>query len=435
MGWLLGASGTKGGAAGLVWVTLVSPDRKDFTIVAVNSGGGSASLSVALTDSSQPADGPLQLPSSLQVWRTEASRAFFHDGTIAVTSGSFTATIPGASAASFTTVSDAVHAEPPVPPRTSFPLPYHSDYASQKSGEEGQYLSSAFGGFNIYTLPSGKNVLRQGSVGCPVGWDTSPGETPECLDLPPFATLPSGTNWRNYNVSVRASVAPAAGESDAYASLCGRIAVWPLRLETLKMSPMVGTCLIINSTSWRLEQRDNVKAVVHADGPLAASAGGWHSLSLAFDEDAVFAQVDGAAVGSSSDGVPITSAWSGVAGVGSGRHHAYFDALSLEQVAGKKGITPGSFVLDVAPMGCLCAGCHHPIPYNKPVSHSRKLCACVRADPRRCYAGGVGSLRADSAHRRGLGRLHPRQHPGQRFHLHHRSRAVQSAREFPARPI
>ena len=43
---------------------------------------------------------------------------------------------------------------------------------------------------------SQKQVLRQGSVGCPVGWDTPPGETPECLDLPPFATLPSGTNWR-----------------------------------------------------------------------------------------------------------------------------------------------------------------------------------------------------------------------------------------------
>ena len=38
--------------------------------------------------------------------------------------GSFTATIGGASAASFSTVTDAAHATPVVPPRTSFPIPY-----------------------------------------------------------------------------------------------------------------------------------------------------------------------------------------------------------------------------------------------------------------------------------------------------------------------
>ena len=42
-------------------------------------------------------------------------------------------------------------------------------------------------------------------------------------------------------------------------------------------------------------------------GPLAASAGGWHSLSLAFDEDAVFAHVDGAASAVLAAGVPPCS--------------------------------------------------------------------------------------------------------------------------------
>ena len=365
----------------VVYATLVSPDRKAFTIITVNSGGDNQTLAFNILDSlglqqGTTAASSAALPKSLQVWRTDAARAFYHDGTVLLNGGSFSATVFGASAASFTTVTDAAHATPVVPPRTSFPLPYFSDYDSQQVGQEGQYLSSAFGSFNIYQLPSdnstkgGRKVLRQGSVGCPVGWDTYPGETPGCLDLSPFATLPSGTNWRNYNITVRATIEPATSNADGnmqgeapYASLCGRIPVWPLRLETLKMAPMVGTCLIINATHWSLEQRDNVKATVDLVGPLTRAAGGWHTLSLSFDGDAVIAIVDGVEV--SPPMHPITSAWNGVAGIGSGHHRAYFDDMSLEQVPEKGGITSGSFLLDVAPMGCLCAGCHHPAAYNK----------------------------------------------------------------------
>jgi hypothetical protein len=395
VGWLLGASGVLGkGTSNVVYVTLVSPDRRDFTVVIVNSGSGAQILKFDVLDSLlQLQHGvAVVLPKALQVWRTDAERAFYHDGTIAFSiNGSFTATVDGASAASFSTVTDAVHATPFVPSRSSFPLPYLSNYNEQSVGQEGQYLSSAFGGFNIYELPnSSKKVLRQGSVGCPVGWDTPPGETPNCLDLPPFATLPSGTNWRNYNITVKASIEPAlkglrnssntGGGSDGalgpppspphdlevYASLCGRIPVWPLRLEGLKMSPMVGSCLLINATHWILEQRNNVKATAELSGLLTTTPGGWHKLSLSFDEDLLSAAVDDVVVANS---VTITSAWNGVAGVGSGRHHAYYDDLRLAEVVGKgSGITAGSFLLDVAPMGCSCQGCHHPVPYDKPAA-------------------------------------------------------------------
>lgn len=169
----------------------------------------------------------------------------------------------------------------------------------------------------------------------------------------------------------------------------------------------------LDNRHWWLEQRDNHRSTINARGWLSAgnnadfSGGvqeGWHSLALAFAEQSLTAYVDGVAV---AVGVPITSAWNGVAGIGSGRHRAYFDALRLEPVtvplaaqpphhhrrplatggelytdtdtdtdtsgggvraatAGSEGLTAGSFVLDIAPMGDLCQGCHHPIPYNKP---------------------------------------------------------------------
>ena len=117
---------------------------------------------------------------------------------------------------------------------------------------------------------------------------------------------------------------------------------------------------------------------------------------MAFVEHSLTAYVDGIAVATS---VPITAAWNGVAGVGSGRHHAYFDDLRLTPIAVPRleqlphqthrpttsgeervpavvvvvgaaggGLTPGSFVLDITPMGDLCKGCHHPIPYDKPAA-------------------------------------------------------------------
>jgi hypothetical protein len=266
VGWLFGASATKG--KDLVYVTLVSPDRRDFTIIVANTGSDSASFAFNITAPAQGtrgavAAGQSQVPwATVDVWRTVARKPFYAAAPLPITAdGILHASVPGSSVASFTTIRDAMHAEPVIPPRTSFPLPYRSNYSAQVVGQEGQYLSAAFGSFSIFDLPqstphtvsSPRRVLRQGSVGCPVGWDTPPGETrgfnssagwvPNCLDLPPFATLPSGTNWRNYNISVMAalrpfgmpspevprSATPSADEvvtGPLFASLCGRIPVW-----------------------------------------------------------------------------------------------------------------------------------------------------------------------------------------------------------------
>jgi hypothetical protein len=116
--------------------------------------------------------------------------------------------------------------------------------------------------------------------------------------------------------------------------------------QGLKMSPMVGSCLIINSTHWRLEQRDNVKPTVDLSGPLspttatatatagaASAGGGWHTLSLAFDGDLLTAEVDGVVVGHD---VPVTSAWNGA------RKLRFFPSLCVSHchfVRGGKGST------------------------------------------------------------------------------------------------
>jgi hypothetical protein len=147
----------------------------------------------------------------------------------------------------------------------------------------------------------------------------------------------------------------------AYAVLCGRISIWPLRdevLRNLQGSPPVGVCLLYEPGTgvWRLEERDNHAVALLANGTLqpssggaatAAAAGVWHNLSLVFDGDTVSFAIDEVRVNATAR----TQLMNGVAGFGSGFHHAYFDNFALTPLAASRGLTPGSFVLDVTPMG------------------------------------------------------------------------------------
>ena len=79
VGWRLGASGSHNGGghsktpSGPVYVTFVSPEKNDFTIVVVNSGSGAAKMEFDIS-------GAGTLPATLQVWRTTVARAFYMDG-------------------------------------------------------------------------------------------------------------------------------------------------------------------------------------------------------------------------------------------------------------------------------------------------------------------------------------------------------------------
>ena len=346
------------GGAGLAMVTFVSPDRRDFTIV-ICGDQGSHKLTFAIAP----------MPKApLHVWTTERFAPFRSAGTVAVSgSGHVTVTVPADAVLSLTTVPDAQHAKFEVPQRSSFPLPFHANFDQQALAAPGLYLTDVWGSFEVVAAASAdggmennnNKVLRQSAIGCPVVWHTHSGSS-ACGDSDPFTMLPSGSNWMNYAISVRALVPDNAtalpGQPySAYAVLCGRISIWPLRdeaLRNLQGSPPVGVCLLYEPSTgiWRLEERDNHAASLLANGtlsPLRASS--WHNLSLTFDGDTVAIAID-------SFQLPArTQLMNGVAGFGSGFHHAYFDDVALTAVPGHE-LTPGSFLLDITPMGTQQAG-------------------------------------------------------------------------------
>lgn len=168
----------------------------------------------------------------------------------------------------------------------------------------------------------------------------------------------------------------------AYAVLCGRISIWPLRdeaLRNLQGSPPVGVCLLYEPGTgvWRVEERDNHAIELLANGTLqppseraatSTTAGGqWHNLSLIFDGDNVSFAIDEVRVKATAR----TQLMNGVAGFGSGFHHAFFDNFALTPLSASRGLTPGSFVLDVTPMGTQQAGQNSAVKgIAQPIVHS-----------------------------------------------------------------
>ena len=398
IGWTMLAVGQGSGqlTSGASFVTFVSPDKKDFTIVLVTKqSSGSETVSFAVTPAPK---------APLHVWRTSRFEPFKSLGTVSPSAaGLVSVELPPESVVSVSTVSDAAHAEVAVPPRSSFPLPYTASFDDQPIASPGRYLSDVWGSFEVYQHPAKGKVLRQSAVGCPIVWHTR-GAPGGCGDEDPFTLLPSGSNWMNYKVSVDAMLDSSAVQQAAapYVALCGRISIWPLRAELLKGmqgSPPVGVCLVLTQAgAWRLEERDNNAIVALANGTANAPSA-WTHLSLAFDGAEVSFGVGG------HSGTARTNLMNGVAGFGSGFHHAFFDDFSLQQQA-EHALTPGSFLLDVTPMGTQqgrqgeVAGIAQPIVHTRDGwgAHIIQASLLFVAPPSRCDESRVCAQRAWLCH-------------------------------------
>lgn len=249
-----------GGSDSGFYVTFVSPDRSDFSIVLVNGDDAPCgNLTVRLTGAR---DQPLYL------WQSSSDEWFRPGAPVALRDGVFTTSVAASSAYTWTTISDASHTDYPIPPRTQFPLPFTATFDEQDPPSPGRYFSDAWGSFEVHKDAStGNNVLRASAPYPPVGWNYA-------RQLDPFTLLPSGTNWLSYNISVMATLREANTSGTPYVSLCGRIPIWPLRKEGLAMSPPMGVCLVVNRTHWALDSRDDKSQRVLASGVIPVYTGG-----------------------------------------------------------------------------------------------------------------------------------------------------------------
>lgn len=333
------------GECTLSWVTLVSPDKRDITVLAVNTAHNSVTLVVKL-----PAPTTHQslrlLVSTESKWMVLVPSPHMKQGVIQ-------AQLPPRSAATLTTMPlpsskqkqrlmDAFRRN-----HTPFPLPFRSDFAAQNPGEPGRYLSDLFGAFSVADVSISnvtERVLRQEAVANP-GSNSARG--PDSL---PFTVMPSGSNFANNECILRTRLPDAVSSrtvplgSYIGVQLCGRVGVWAVSsIKPLHYS--LGVCLQMQANGdWKLAENSAMSQRVIANGHVQWTSGSWVVLGLRFREDSVTALLNGAPLTTQ----PGLIAGAGVCGFGSGWHEAHFASFELAELPGHAW-TPRSFLYDLLP--------------------------------------------------------------------------------------
>jgi hypothetical protein len=338
------------GECTLSWVTLISPDKVDVTVLAINTAHGAATLAVQL---------PLGAPTVLRLIVSTESKWMELAPSPRSEQRTVQARLPPRSVATLTTIQMPSAsqrqrlAQAFSRDQTALPLPFKSDFAAQRPGEPGRFLSDLFGAFSVVDISDGdlaantsnttQRVLRQEAVANP-GQNSARG--PDSL---PFTIMPSGSNFANNECTLRARLpvkqgAPPIKGSFRGVQLCGRTGVWAV--SSIKPpNYSLGVCLSIQADgSWKLSENTATSQRVMANGHCQWTAGKWAVLGLQFSEDSVTALLDGR---------PLTTqeglvAGAGVCGFGSGWHEAHFSNFELAELAGHPR-TPGSFLHDLLP--------------------------------------------------------------------------------------
>lgn len=348
----------------LVYASLVAPDLSAFSIVAINVND-----TVAAPMQFQLAGQLLETfgagASTLAVWTTNETDWFALNPAVVPipASGAFNYSIPPRTVVTLTTLRSLSRANPQIPPKAAFPLPYSNDFESQSIDQPGRLLSDLFGAFYIAADPIGQrgNVLRQA---VPVNPGTN--SWLSSSEGMPFTSLPApGTAWANANVSAYVLITPAdmVGNGSAIApAICGRTPIWQ-PADYRSSDGHLGICLSIDADGgWKVQQTQiksssSGNVTILAAGTLPSSAGAavgvWHALSLAFVDDTFQASIDGVVVATKS-GLGFST---GVYGIGSGWHTAHFDGVQLQPSGpitgapdeGVHGPTPNSWLFDILP--------------------------------------------------------------------------------------
>lgn len=283
------------------YVTLVSPDRKDFSIIIETvDTSGSQKVKFRL----DPEFGN----KSLHVWKsTRGKTEFEKQPDIRIQNNSFTVTLDGRSAYSLTTKggqSKGFHKAPEYKP---FPFPYKTGFETDSTGQIARYFMDQAGVFEVQKRFDGKGkCLRQVIDHQGIEWEVS--------HNPAIETILGDTAWTDYEVLCDVSIPENTGS----ARILGRIT------DTKRGTdyPDGYTFIITTGNKWTLMEGNSVIGNGWADFPPFK----WHHLSLKFKGSTISASVNGKEVVS----VNSTKYTHGLAGIGSALNIAEFDNFEVK---------------------------------------------------------------------------------------------------------
>lgn len=273
-GWQYLDSASGSLAGGGSYVSLRSPDRKNWSVVLETIGAQqpqTVSFHVA---------GGLSA-TTVHIWETNASRTFEHVTDVKPVSGNFAYTFDPDSLYSLTTTTGQGRGSAQPPAAAPFPLPYADDFEHTPIGRSPRYLADQDGAFEVHPCQGrAGRCLEQVIVTPPIPW----GPLPD-----PF-TLAGDATWTDYSVS-----ADVRFLSSAAATVMGRIDSADVFQDGRAHWPSGYVLRVEPSGEWELLSAAYRKpAVTLASGTAKLNPGQWHRLTLSFHGTRIAAQLDGA---------------------------------------------------------------------------------------------------------------------------------------------
>ncbi len=296
------------------YVSLKSTNNSDYsTIIETMDATGAQTLNFNVA-------GGLST-GAVHVWATNlnsnnSADYFVHSSDMTPSGGSYSLTVQPGYLYTISTTTGQGKGTATSPAQGSLSLPYSDDFESYAAGKLPRYLQDMQGAFETAACGGGRSgmCLRQASPQAPITWKT----------LADPATYGGNLNWNNYTAS-----ADVLLEKSGYAQLEGRVG-------TTNLDPIGnynGYFLRVTDTgSWSI-LRNNTSGqltTLRSGSTSALGTNRWHTLALGFNGSTITATIDGAQVGSVSDG----TFGAGQVGFGTSQGEtAQFDNLS---------VTPGS---------------------------------------------------------------------------------------------
>ncbi|MEI8122621.1 MAG: discoidin domain-containing protein [bacterium] len=268
------------------YVTLVSPNHKDFSLIA-------ETIEAKSPQSATFTVGGGLSTSVLHGWKTnlrsnKTEDWFIKQADLSPKDGSFTVTIEPGYIYSLTTTTGQAKGVTSPPPSAMLALPYIEDFQQYNIGTTPKYFSDQHGTFEVAQATGGRQgkCLRQMVTTKPIYWNS---------DADP-ATLIGDPLWKNYRVSSDVLL-----EQPGYVDLVGRM------LGSKIQNRVTGYHLrLTDKGHWSLfvvynpkdkeKTAPSDKELASGELPAAAGIGKWHKLNLAFAGSQITASIDDAVV-------------------------------------------------------------------------------------------------------------------------------------------
>ncbi len=287
------------------YVSLCSPDRKDWSVV-LETMGAKKPQTVAFKLTGGLAAG------AVHVWETNDTHVFEHVADLTPNDGAFTYSFDPDSLYSLTSTTGQGRGKAEPPPPAPFPFPYADNFESTPLGHAPRYLADQDGAFEVHRCEGRPGrCLEQVITTQPVPW----GPLPD-----PF-TLAGDSAWQDYAVAVDVRFL-----SDAAATLMGRIDSADVFQDGHLRWPSGYILRLRPDGSWDLLCAQYKKPLVTlASGMARINRGQWHHLELRFTARSIEAMLDGSPLASVEDGAHRN----GMIALGTEWNRTQFDNLSV----------------------------------------------------------------------------------------------------------